>query len=259
MCQHILTDDGAKVLDFGIAASAWPIGFGRGDVLLGTRHISRRNGSGRLNPLCAAAISTGWMVWYQIMAGEMPWTRGGRRRAVQSHLSTCPPRYRRSTGCPSGCASLHGLSGQESADRPTSRQLAAEARPLPRRTARAALRHEPIVRAVRRHMAQQGVSASPSAARRPGRGDAAEWLGLPTSPATQAIAARRKSLRHRPRRRRSPPTPTPSEPGSPEPVVRPPARATTARRAPRPPASPARGRRHGAGHLHTGPKLRWSR
>jgi serine/threonine-protein kinase len=184
----ILTEDGVKVLDFGIAALLGQPDSAEGEVLLGTpAYIAPE----RLRSHDATVMPAGdvyglGVVWYQMMAGEMPWTARTATGLIQAHLVYMPAPLPPIDGLPDRLRELcMACLAKNPLDRPSSQELATELARYRDDPPPAPVTTQPIPRRPKgkRALVAVGVAAAAVliAAFRPG-------AEQPQTPAPQAIA-----------------------------------------------------------------------
>ena len=185
----ILTEDGVKVLDFGIAALLGQPDSAEGEVLLGTpAYIApERLRSHEATVAPAADVYALGIVWYQMMAGQMPWTARTATGLIQAHLVYTPAPLPPIDGLPDRLRELcMACLAKNPLDRPSGQELAAELARHRDEPSSTPVTTQPIARQPRRRQALVaigiGAAVVLAAALRPG------WTQQPQTPAPQAIA-----------------------------------------------------------------------
>jgi serine/threonine-protein kinase len=184
----ILTDDGVKVLDFGIAALMGQPDSGDDEILLGTpAYIAPERLRPSETPVAAAADVYGLgVVWYQMLAGEMPWTARTSTGLIQAHLVYMPAPLPPIEGLPERLRELcMACLAKNPLDRPTSQELAAE---LARYRDEPFTATEPIAAVAQKPRPNRVLIAAAAAAVVLTGAMAHSWLPRPQSPSPQAIA-----------------------------------------------------------------------
>ncbi len=125
----ILTDDGVKVLDFGIAALRGEPDSREGEEVLGTpAYIAPERLRSRHAPVTPAADVYGLGVtWYQMMSGTMPWQARSATGLIQAHLVYAPAPLPPIEGLPERLRELcMACLAKNPTERPVSWELAEE-------------------------------------------------------------------------------------------------------------------------------------
>lgn len=122
----MLTDDGVKVLDFGIAATPEHASDSDAPVLGTPAYVApeRIRDTGQAAGPAADVYALG-VVWYRMLTGEMPWAARGNAALLQAHLMYTPAPLPPIQGMPDELRELClACLAKNPADRPDSAYLA---------------------------------------------------------------------------------------------------------------------------------------
>ncbi len=147
-CANIaVTDEGVKVLDFGLAALLGQPDSHEGEEVLGTpAYIAPERLRSREAPVAPASDVYGLgIVWYQMMTGQMPWAARTSTGLIQAHMVYAPAPLPPIGGLPDRLRELcMACLAKSPADRPSSHRLDDELAPFLREPAAAGAVTQPI-------------------------------------------------------------------------------------------------------------------